>query len=233
MNERLDNLLKTIVEEHIQTAEPIGSQLIVDKYLKDVSSATIRNAMADLEHQGLICQPYTSAGRIPSIAGYEYYLANLITQKSLTAKVKKTLDQLLSKINYDRQGIKDLAKALAELSGQAMLIGFSQHDVYYTGISNLFKQPEFSQHARVYSLSEIIDHLDEVMTKIIPIASDKVQVLLGDNNPFGDLAAAAIVKLTLNQQSVLLGVLGPVRMDYARIMGLLEHITHKLKSHVR
>ena len=228
MNERQDNLLRTIVEEHIQTAEPIGSQLIVDKYFKDISSATIRNEMAELENKGLICQPYTSAGRIPSIYGYQYYLEKLIPKKDLDAKIKKSLDQVLSKINYDRQDIKDLAKFLTELSNQAILVGFSQNDVYYTGISNLFKQPEFTQHARIFSLSEIIDHLDDVMTKIFPISSNKVDVLLGEDNPFGDLAAAVIIKLKIKKDSVLIGILGPVRMDYAKNMGLLNYLKNNL-----
>lgn len=72
-----DAILKYIVEDFIQTAEPVGSKNLVSRHHLDSSSATVRNLMATLEKEGLIEKPHTSAGRVPSTAGYQYYLEKL------------------------------------------------------------------------------------------------------------------------------------------------------------
>ena len=76
-NERQNNLLKVVIEEYVDSASPVGSSLIVSKYFQDLSSATIRNDMAELEKQGLIFQPHPSAGRVPTITGYRKYLSGM------------------------------------------------------------------------------------------------------------------------------------------------------------
>ncbi|MBQ5615360.1 MAG: HrcA family transcriptional regulator, partial [Peptococcaceae bacterium] len=72
MDSRKAKILEAVVLDYIETAEPVGSRTISKKYDLGVSSATIRNEMADLEEMGLIEQPHTSAGRVPSEAGYRY-----------------------------------------------------------------------------------------------------------------------------------------------------------------
>ena len=162
MAERKDEILNFIVEEFIKTATPVSSSLIVDKYFKDLSSATVRNDMVLLEEMGLIFQPHTSAGRIPTIEGYKSYLNEIQGREwTLNIKSKKIIDSI--NLTKSEQDIKSMAKALAEISDSAVLIGFSPHNVYYTGISNIFRQPEFRDQTLIYSISEVIDHLDEVM----------------------------------------------------------------------
>jgi heat-inducible transcriptional repressor len=84
LNQRKRQVLEAIVEDHIMTAEPVSSRTIARKYHLGVSPATIRNEMADLEEIGLIEQPHTSAGRIPSQHGYRYYVDKLMHNDSLT-----------------------------------------------------------------------------------------------------------------------------------------------------
>ena len=72
-DERKQKVLRAIITDYINTAEPVGSRTIAKNYDLGVSSATIRNEMSDLEDMGLIEQPHTSAGRIPSQQGYRYY----------------------------------------------------------------------------------------------------------------------------------------------------------------
>lgn len=88
MNERKKKILQAIIHDYTQTAEPVGSRTIARKYDLGVSPATIRNEMADLEEMGLIEQPYTSAGRIPSDLGYRYYV-DCIMEKSELSKVEE------------------------------------------------------------------------------------------------------------------------------------------------
>jgi heat-inducible transcriptional repressor len=85
LNQRKQQVLEAVVEDHIITAEPVSSRSIARKYQLGVSSATIRNEMADLEEMGLIEQPHTSSGRIPSQQGYRYYVDRLMRRSGLTA----------------------------------------------------------------------------------------------------------------------------------------------------
>lgn len=233
MTERRDNLLKIIVEEYIKTAQPVGSKFICDNYLSDVSPATIRNDMVQLEENGHITQPHTSAGRIPTALGYQYYLQLFGQEGELSKKNQEFLNQISKKIAADRAGFKELAKAVAEISNQAVLVGFEPNDVYYTGISNLFRQPEFEKNVLIYSMSEVIDHLDEVMAKIFHQIGQKTEILIGDNNPFGEMSAVVISKCLVDGGEHTFGVLGPMRMNYSEIIGLVDYsknILSKLKQ---
>ena len=85
LDKRKAYILATVVYEYIATAEPVGSQALTQKYSLGISSATVRNVMAELEAGGYLIQPHTSAGRIPSDAGYRMYVDQLMQPEELTA----------------------------------------------------------------------------------------------------------------------------------------------------
>ncbi len=93
MDNRKSRLLNSIIEEYIDSAEPVGSGLIVEKYNLNVSPATVRNEMMELEKEGFIYQPHTSAGRVPTEAGYKFYVGNSKKKKDLNSAVKKKLQE--------------------------------------------------------------------------------------------------------------------------------------------
>jgi len=100
MDERKQKILKAIVQDYIATAEPVGSRTISRKFDLGVSPATIRNEMADLEEIGLIEQPHTSAGRIPSDLGYRYYVDYLIDPIALNGEDKKSINkEIVNRLN--------------------------------------------------------------------------------------------------------------------------------------
>ena len=223
MAERKDEILNFIVEEFIKTATPVCSSLIVDKYFKDLSSATVRNDMVLLEEMGLIFQPHTSAGRIPTIEGYKSYLNEIQGREwTLNIKSKKIIDSI--NLTKSEQDIKSMAKALAEISDSAVLIGFSPHNVYYTGISNIFRQPEFRDQTLIYSISEVIDHLDEVMQMIYLKIGEEIKIIIGDENPFGELTSVILSKVNIENKEIMVGILGPNRMDYRENISLIKYI---------
>ena len=92
---RKERILKLIVEQFIQTAQPVGSQTLINEYNLPYSSATIRNEMSELEKDGLIEKPHTSAGRIPSNKGYRYYIERL-REKEIDQDVKTKMHELFS-----------------------------------------------------------------------------------------------------------------------------------------
>lgn len=223
MEERKNELFRIIVEEYIKSAAPVGSGPIAEKYFPDLSSATIRNDMAELEANGLIYQPHTSAGRVPTLKGYQFYLGNFLAAHQISARNQKFLDQVGEKVKSTRDDFKLLAKALAEISGEAVVIGFAPNDVYYTGMANLFRQPEFLEQSLVYSMSDVIDHLDEAVAKIFHRVGRETEILLGENNPFGDMSSAILAKFFPEEKNWLVGILGPNRMDYRENLGLIKY----------
>jgi len=132
MDTRKDNLLALIVEGYAKTVAPIGSQYIAASGALDCSPATIRNEMAELVNLGLIFQPHTSAGRIPTDKGYRYYVDRFVKAKDLKKIDKEFLSKLIT--TKTPASIKELAKGVAQLSGQGIIIGFSTNETYYTGL---------------------------------------------------------------------------------------------------
>ena len=111
IDDRKKLILKAIVDDYISTAEPVGSRTLEKKYNLGLSSATIRNEMSDLEDMGLLNQPHTSSGRVPSLAGYRMYVDELMSQYRLT----------IDEINVLRSVMEDkidfLDKIIAKTSG--------------------------------------------------------------------------------------------------------------------
>jgi heat-inducible transcriptional repressor len=225
--------LLAIVDEHIRTTRPVASQIIVEKYLSDVSSATIRNDMARLEESGLIEQPHTSAGRVPTARGYEYYVQYFLKEKQPNSADQQQLRQIVKQSTGSEECIRSVAKAVAELSAEAVIVGFSARDFYYTGLSNLFKQPEFAERDVVYNFSEIIDHLDEVMSDIYDNVDEEIRILVGQRNPFGRNCAVLLTRCQYDRRADgIMGILGPIRMAYGEQMGLLRYVQGLLKTQI-
>lgn len=118
LEERKSRILEAVVLDYISTADPVGSRTISKKYNLGVSSATIRNEMADLEEMGYILQPYTSAGRIPSDMGYRYYVNHLMHPHLSSPEEERELYQfVLKKQAIDDQGISEVLSHLALKTG--------------------------------------------------------------------------------------------------------------------
>ncbi len=228
--DRKKQILEAIIKEHISTGAPVGSSNLVEKYKLDCSSATVRNIMAELEEEGFIRQPHTSAGRVPTEAAYKLYLAEVIGKK----KAKKIKDKDLQELDIalgdsDEGAMRDTAKTLAALTDSAVFWAFHKNNLYYTGLSNLFQQPEFLNSGLVYNVSAVIDRMDEIIDNIFEKTGTEAQIMIGEENPFGNFCGAILAKYKRGNQSGLFGILGPMRMDYERNLSLVEYILNKLK----
>jgi len=216
---RKSALLSAIINEYIKTAKPVSSGIIVDNYDFDCSPATIRNKMVILEEEGYIESPHTSAGRIPTQQGWQLYIAEYLESEDVSSEEKTELQKGLKLDN-----LKNTAKKLGNMSELTVFIGFSEHDTYFTGLANLFRQPEFQEIDLVQSISQVVDHLEEMMPAIKKVLNSETRVLIGDENPFG--ADSGVVATEINK--VLVGILGPVRMDYQKNMARLNFIKESL-----
>ena len=110
LGDRKKQILQAIIDDYIQTAEPIGSRTIVKKHGINLSPATIRNEMADLEEMGYLEKPHTSAGRVPSEMGYRFYVNSLMRECRLSMEETNTLNQAM------QLRMKEIDELIAEVS---------------------------------------------------------------------------------------------------------------------
>ncbi len=120
---RQKKILSLIVHEHIASADPVGSKSLVHKYSMDLSSATVRNEMAALTEAGLLRQPHTSAGRVPTEEGYRYFVRQLMNETSLPPAIRATINHQFSQMSNDiQQWMRLAASVLANRTNSASLI---------------------------------------------------------------------------------------------------------------
>lgn len=214
------------MKEHIATAAPVGSNLLVAKTGLDVSSATLRNEMADLEEAGLLRQPHTSAGRVPTEAGYQFYVDNFLEVHPLNNKSASALSKIKKHYKLrDREFYKALAKEMASISRETVIVAFGGRDIYYTGFSNLFAKPEMTGVS--INFGNMIDKMNDVMHSAYHKINDhKVHMMIGKNNPFGNDCASVLAKI----DDHLIVVLGLMRMDYDENASILNFMQELLSN---
>lgn len=117
LSERKEKILAAVVEQYIKTGEPVGSKTLLDSLDMSVSSATVRNEMADLGYLGLLDQPHTSAGRVPTGEGYRYYVDNLVPESELSDESRRLIDAGIGNANGDPESLlRHAGEALAYLT---------------------------------------------------------------------------------------------------------------------
>lgn len=226
ITERQKEILYSVVKRYVKTAEPIGSSEISSEF--KLSSATIRNELNSLEKEGFLDQPHVSAGRIPTEKAYRFYIKNNLSSKP------NVLDNPLSTLDVEteREYLKKVAKLLAESLNLAVCVAFAKNDVYYTGISYLFSQPEFKDNQNyLTNFSEILDKLDDKIVEIFDDIKEDTDILFGEDNPFSEFCGTVVTKL--QEDKDLLAILGPMRMDYEKAKEFLEFVKQDFNKRIK
>ena len=138
LDERKVKILDAVIRNYLATGEPVGSRTISKYTDLNLSSATIRNEMADLEELGYIVQPHTSAGRIPSDKGYRFYVDHLMQEKD--REVKEMKDFVIEKTQKMDEVLKKVAKMLANNTNYATIVSaptYSGNKVKFMQLSNV------------------------------------------------------------------------------------------------
>ena len=170
LNERSQNILEAIIEDYISSAEPVGSRAITRRHDFNLSPASVRNVMADLEDMGFLCSPHTSAGRIPTEKGFQYYIDTLLQVRDLSSTEKQALRK-----NYRFRGMK-MEDIMQEVG--RVLSGLSK----YTGLvmapkfsSTVFRQIEFIRLSKGRMLVIYVSESGLVQNKVIEVDEDLTQ----------------------------------------------------------
>ena len=227
MTDRQFQILAAIIEQHAEIAAPIGSVMLAKLF--NVSSATIRSEMSRLEEMGLIEQPHTSAGRIPTDAGYRYYVNSLNQAHEnepirLESRSAKAIEARITP-HGDRadRAIRSAVDSLVELT-QNLGIATIGDELYISGIGNLFSQPEFMQGDHAQAVARLLDNLEPWLREAAP--NEPLNVYIGAENPIGKSSGATLIisrfRSPYSDRSYI-GVLGPTRQSYDKVMRLVRH----------
>lgn len=238
MTNRQKAILGAIVREYTETAQPVGSKVLVEKYGFKLSPATIRNEMKALESEKFIEQPHTSAGRVPTSRGYRFFVDTMINYVDLARREQVKLENKLKQIrvNYDKV-LKEAASLLAQISGNAALTEKDQEHVFSSGIANLLQLPEFANVEKACKLAEVFERLSEEIPEIDDSKSLKksgeVAVYIG---PETELTKELDCSLVISSYQLPSGetghiaIMGPTRMKYDRNISLVRYLAKLLGS---
>lgn len=227
MNDRLKHLLSLVIEDVIETGEPVGSHYLVETYRLRVSSATVRNWFTELETDGYIVQQHTSSGRVPTEKGYRLYVEGLVDTKPPRVKTRQALREAYRIRGDEARKLKSLARAMADTAEMAVVAWEDDIGAFATGLSHLFAQPEFHDWNRVVTLSESLDQLDDILRHVHSLSSEHPIVFIGRSCPFG--SACSSIFLSISERACI-GLLGPMRMDYREGFALLGAVKQLLYS---
>lgn len=285
LTDRQQSILFAIIEEYAEMAAPVGSVTLAKLF--DVSSATIRSEMSRLEELGLIASPHTSAGRIPTDAGYRFYVNNLVERENLSSSISSESDtdfnassqeyydeeesysaylddsvslyldssyrrispsRALSSGQQDRNrglhalevrinsqaqaeyAIRTAVDMLVELTGNLGLATIG-NQLYLSGISKLFSQPEFTDYQRIQNVSKLLDNLEPWLREARP--GQPLNIFIGRENPIGKNSDVSLIISKFRSpysDSSYIGILGPTRQNYAQVMSLVRHAGQYLEN---
>lgn len=231
MTERQKQILCAIIEQYAEVASPVGSSLLAKLF--DVSSATLRAEMAELERLGYIMQPHTSAGRVPTDKGYRFYVNNLSEDKSETSVERRGERALSARVQPgaapDRL-IRNTVDTLVELTHNLGMATIG-NQLYMSGLSNLFGQPEFIHPGQVQQVARLLDNLEPWLREAAP--NKPLSVYIGQENPIGRAAGCSLIisrfRSPFSDRSYV-GVLGPTRQSYRDVMNLVARAGKELEE---
>ncbi len=220
MNTRQAKLLEAIIDEFIKTAIPVGSRQIIERGHFDLSCATIRNEMRLLGEEGLIEQPHISAGRIPTAKGYRVYVQDFMQPSAQELQVRKRFTVL--KEQYEKRKDQErVEEAVALLAQMIPNVAFAtvphKARVTYLGLANTLRQPEFQVNPLLATgvvevlenrLADLLEHVE---------SDDQVRYYIGDEHLLPQIQSCSVLvkRYSVRGEGGFIGILGPMRMDYA------------------
>lgn len=229
LTQRQLQLLKAIISEYIETAEPVGSEKLDKKYNLGISPATIRNEMVRLTKLGYLKQPHTSAGRSPTHNAMKFYVTTLMKPDDLSVTEEVTVKQKLWD-HKDRMGklMREATKTLAQQTKLMSLAATNEGDIFSAGMGNILDMPEFYDIDITKHLLGTLDEYD-YWWQIFgsePLTEDHLHILLGEelNNKVLESVGCVYTTFQTPTHSGAIGIIGPTRLNYSHIIPVVRFV---------
>lgn len=228
LSERQTQLLKAIIDEYIETAEPVGSVSLEKKYNLGVSPATIRNEMSALTSKGFLRQPHTSAGRTPTPLAMKFYINQLMDEKtiSVTDEVQAKESVWDSRDNV-RQLMREATQALSSKTNSLAVACLDDGSVWAYGHSYLFENPEFYDYNVARSILSMIEETKRVQKLFFEHLTGRtsIEVLFGEELGWDFFEPVSVVasRFQIGEKQGAIGIVGPARIRYANVIPMVRY----------
>lgn len=229
LTQRQIQILKSLIEEYIETAEPVGSETLEKKHNLSASPATIRNEMVKLTELGYLKKPHTSAGRVPTATGMKFYVKQLMKEKELSVAEEVALkERVWDYREKEQQFLRALTRSLAEKTRALAIATTNEGDVFCAGYANILEMPEFFDIDITKSLLSAVDEFETFHSMFADMDENEedIHVLLGEElgsrlqGPYGFVFTKYHTPQNLTGE---IGVLGPTRLNYTSVIPVVRY----------
>lgn len=239
ITERQREILNSVVEEYIHSAEPASSQLLEKKYRFGISPATIRNEMQKLTDAELLYQPHTSAGRIPTDKGYRFYVDDLLERgnkwqgeedksSSFPFAIAREGEEVEDTIRF----VQSLTKQLAAISSNLALGCLFKGKIFWKeGWEKIFQEPEFKKTELIPDFFNLLEEFEEDIEDFK--VNSGIKIYIGKENPFPKAKDFSIILSGCyfpGKERGILAILGPKRMPYDKNINSLNYLIKLLEE---
>ena len=234
LTDRQVQIIRAVVEEYGQTAEPVGSGTLDRKYNLGVSPATIRNEMAFLVDLGYLNQPHTSAGRTPTPKAIKLYINELMRERNLTVSEEVSAKEGIWEKRHEMGDV--LRQATHELAKRTGSIGVAVTDemrVYHAGYAYILDLPEFYDIDVTRTVLSMLDEAQALLDVLSTQQSHRdIHILLGDdlNNEYLQPVSIVYADFHTANHRGSIGVIGSSRFDYPYVVPLVRHFTQLIND---
>lgn len=229
LTQRQVEILKSVIEEYIETAEPVGSETVEKKRNISASPATIRNEMVKLSEYGYLKKLHSSAGRIPTAAGIKFYVSDLMKEKELSTVEEVALKEKVWDYREKQQRfLREVTISLADKTNALAIVTTAEGDLYSSGYANILDMPEFFDIDVTKTLLEALDEYDlfKDIFEHAPQVQEDIHVLIEDElgsrlqGPYGFIFTDFNTPMHISGR---IGVLGPTRLHYTSIIPTVRY----------
>lgn len=234
--ERKDTILEIVVDKYIQTATPVSSGYIAQEFHLDLSPATIRNILADLEEEGYLMHPHTSAGRMPTELGYRYYVDHLMHEINLLEEEKTRIRQEYNKEVKDLETLLDkTTQVLSDVTQYTTIISVDGwgNKIFCRGTSHVIGYPDINDLNKIKSIIRTLEEKEWIVEVINRNIEERVKIFIGHETACEEMDHCSLVISRYQVPQGLSGriaVLGPTCMNYERVVSALDYFAGLMKA---
>ena len=234
LTERKLKILQAIITDFIRNAEPVGSRTLSKLLDMGISSATIRNEMSDLEEMGYLYHPHTSSGRVPSDKAYRLYVNSLMDKYELAQnekqRIKRELNAHMAELERTVLRASEILSEITNLTSFATLEDMQDISLFLRGMTRIFAHPEYNTIERARSFLEMVDNRETLANELMA-RKEGLTIRIGDENSDRIIPGTSIITATYRvdgRKVGQLGVIGPTRMKYSEISGVIDYMSRNL-----
>lgn len=226
LSKRQSEILKAIIEEYVDKAQPIASVHLVQSRNFNVCGATIRNVMSDLVKKGYLQMVHISSGRQPTELAYRYYITELMNEEDVDVLAEVALKQKIWQKRYDLERLlSDAAKGLSDTTDIMAFAMSNDGYLGYSGVSKLLDNPEFFEIESIRAILRFVEDYDlsySILSRAV--SKEGVTVLIGREIGLANVENTTIIVcyVNLGKTDGYVGAVGPSRLSYGRIIPLVR-----------